>query len=734
MDELRDTSDHGSPDAGIVEHTGETGDVGGACGGIADDRIEELAIRAGEGVAGNVQHDGALAFAQVFADGLTGDGGVAEDTEQVILHLESDAHGCGVLLEGRLDGAGGIGQQGAEQQRAAHGIAAGLQSVERLDLTHASDDIDLLAADDVLLDLGEQRQGADHAIRGCVEAREHIERQGGGVVASEDRGGISELPGAVVSAQHRRDTRSAAAKVVAVHPVVVHEQVGLEQLERDSRVERRIFGVRVIMGQIADQDERRTQAFSAAQRQVTNRTRHGFDVCAVAHGIRDTGVEVAGETGVDVVPNPVEQRGECVGWVRTWHELGYLRHRGRGDSVGDVDFVVVIGRALNHAEGRLGGAAHPVNRLDQEGAGAEPKETATVSERTISERKTQHIDIACNEDVTFKTTGTLLDGVRLIHEALPDLSLDDLDTRVELFGKTLRAPIVIAGMTGGSERSKAINWELASLAQRRGYGFGLGSQRPMVQHPELLGSYAVREVAPDVLLLGNIGVIQARGMTTRVVAKMAADVGADALCVHMNPAMELVQPEGDRDFRGGLETMRRLAQELGIPVVAKETGCGISFATARRLVGAGITAVDVSGAGGTSWVAVETKRAAGQQRELGELFREWGIPTAASVMMTTAAGMRTVIATGGIETGLDIARSIVIGASAGGMARVVLKALEHGGQEEADALLDRVERELRTTMLLVGARNIDELRKAPRILSASLESWATTAKAVRFAD
>ncbi len=350
-----------------------------------------------------------------------------------------------------------------------------------------------------------------------------------------------------------------------------------------------------------------------------------------------------------------------------------------------------------------------------------------MSEQRISERKTQHIDIACNEDVAFKTTGTLLDGVGLVHEALPDLSLDEIDTSVRILGKTLRAPIVIAAMTGGSERSRAINLELARLAQERGFGFGLGSQRPMLQHPELLDSYWVRDVAPDVLLLGNIGVIQASKLDTRVLAKMVSDVGADALCVHMNPAMEVVQPEGDRDFRGGLETMRRLAGELGVPVVAKETGCGISYRTARLLKSAGVHAVDVSGAGGTSWVAVESKRAEGDRRSLGELFREWGIPTAASVMMTRAAGMAEVIATGGIGTGVDIARSIVIGASAGGIARVVLQALERGGPDEAGALLDRVEIELRTTMLLVGARDIDSLRRVPRMLSAELGAWAALA-------
>ena len=198
-------------------------------------------------------------------------------------------------------------------------------------------------------------------------------------------------------------------------------------------------------------------------------------------------------------------------------------------------------------------------------------------------RKDEHIAIAEHEDVGFHRTGTLLDEVQLIHDSLPDLDLDDIDTSVEVFGKKLRVPIMVAGMTGGSERARDINKQLAAQAEAFGCGFGLGSQRAMLERPELTDTYAVRDVAPNVLMFGNIGVVQARDTKTQALRKMLERVGADALCVHMNPAQEVVQPEGDRDFRYGLDTMSRLAEDLGKPVIAKETGCGISHRTAQRL-------------------------------------------------------------------------------------------------------------------------------------------------------
>lgn len=343
---------------------------------------------------------------------------------------------------------------------------------------------------------------------------------------------------------------------------------------------------------------------------------------------------------------------------------------------------------------------------------------------TIEGRKADHIALAATGDVGFHRTTTLFEDVRLVHEALPDLHADHIDTSLTLFGKTLRAPIVIAAMTGGTERAESINRELAAIAEARGYALGLGSQRAMYVDRAKAGTYRVRDVAPQALVFGNLGIVQARAMRTDEVHELATSVGADAMCIHLNPAMEIIQPEGDRDFEGGEETLARLVRELPLPIIVKETGCGISSRTARRLHRAGVRHVDVSGAGGTSWVAVETARAAGGTRALGEALREWGIPTAASVALVAgAAPFETVIATGGVSSGLDIAKAIALGATAGGIARPVLQALMSGGRAAAERFLEGVEAELRAAMLLVGAKDLASLRQAPKIVTGELRAW-----------
>lgn len=341
----------------------------------------------------------------------------------------------------------------------------------------------------------------------------------------------------------------------------------------------------------------------------------------------------------------------------------------------------------------------------------------------IEKRKTDHLDLATSGDVAFKRTTTLLECVRLVHDALPELDLDGVDLGLDLLGKRLRAPIVIAGMTGGTERAERINRELASIAEERGYAFGLGSQRALLKNPKTLGTYAVRGEAPTALVLGNVGIVQATAMSTAQLADLVSAVGADALCVHMNPAMELIQADGDRDFRGGLATFERLVAELPVPVVAKETGCGISRHVGRRLRGVGVKHADVSGAGGTSWVAVETQRASAERKALGQAFWEWGIPTAASVSQIEPLGFETIIATGGIQNGLEIAKAIALGASAGGIARRALQALENGGRAGALEFFTGVEAEIRTAMLLTGSKDLSALRAAPRVITGELREW-----------
>lgn len=349
---------------------------------------------------------------------------------------------------------------------------------------------------------------------------------------------------------------------------------------------------------------------------------------------------------------------------------------------------------------------------------------------SIGKRKADHIELCATGDVGFRQKTTLFEDVELIHDALPELSLDAVDTSVVLLDKRLRAPIIIAAMTGGTERARDINLALAEIAEERGYGFGLGSQRAMLLAEEKSGTYSVRDVAPSTLVMGNIGAVQARSLPTEALAELSARVGADAMCIHLNPAMEIIQPGGDRDFEGVLPTLERLARELPWPIVVKETGCGIGPSVAERLAKSGVRHVDVSGAGGTSWVAVETARADAESRPLGEALRDWGVPTAASVAIARRVRPRfkTIIATGGVSSGLDVAKALALGAHAAGIARPVLQAFLSGGKAGAIRFLQGVEAELRAAMLLVGARSVSAMRKAPHLLFGRLRRYVKLAK------
>ena len=346
---------------------------------------------------------------------------------------------------------------------------------------------------------------------------------------------------------------------------------------------------------------------------------------------------------------------------------------------------------------------------------------------SIGQRKADHLAICANEDVGFRQFSTLFEDVRLVHDALADLDERTLDTSCTLLGKKLKAPLIIAAMTGGTEEAGEINRALARIAEEKGVGFGLGSQRAMHVRPETASSYRVREGAPTTLVLGNVGVVQAKAMSSSELRALVDGVGADALCVHLNPAMELVQPGGDRDFSGSLDTVARVVAELSVPVVVKETGCGLSPDVGRRLRNVGVQHLDVSGAGGTSWVGVEAKRAAvaGDEasRALGETFWDWGIPTAASVALLAPLGFRTVIATGGVATGLEVAKAIALGASAAGVARPLLMAYRAGGVAGASAAVDAIVRELRAAMLLTGSRDLRAMGRARRIVKGELALW-----------
>jgi isopentenyl-diphosphate delta-isomerase len=341
---------------------------------------------------------------------------------------------------------------------------------------------------------------------------------------------------------------------------------------------------------------------------------------------------------------------------------------------------------------------------------------------SISDRKRSHLELCEQGPVEYAGKTTLLEEVDLVHDALPELAVDEVDLAVEFLGKPLRAPLLITGMTGGTAEASEINRDLARVAEEFGIAFGLGSQRAMQRRPELAYTFEVRAHAPRTLVLANLGLVQAAALPSDDVSALVRQVGADALCIHLNPAQELIQPGGDRDFRGGVTAIVRLVRDLGVPVVVKETGCGISRPVAERLRAAGVTTLDVSGAGGTSWVKVETIRADEPGRELGRVFSEWGIPTAAAVLGVRDLGLAC-IASGGIRTGLDVAKVIALGARLAGVALPVFRAYREGGLPAARRYIERLESELRTAMVLTGSRNIDALGRVPTVLGPRLRTW-----------
>lgn len=342
----------------------------------------------------------------------------------------------------------------------------------------------------------------------------------------------------------------------------------------------------------------------------------------------------------------------------------------------------------------------------------------------ISQRKKDHLALCAGPNVGFRAKSTLLEEVELVHDAMPEMHADEVDTTTTLLGKSLKAPVIVAAMTGGTDIAAKINQDIARAADELGLGFGVGSQRAMFERPDTSWTFQVREAAPNVLLLGNLGLVQAKKMSTAEIEELAGRIGADALCIHLNPAMEIVQPGGDRDFSGGLDLLRRLVEELSIPIVAKETGCGLSRAVAKKIEATGVKALDVSGAGGTSWVGVEAHRAVdADQKHMGEELWDWGIPTAASVVQVADLGME-VVATGGLKSGTDVARAVALGATAGGLAAAVLKAHKAGGYEGTREFLRRVVLTVKSIMLLTGCRTVDELRRAPKILGPRLAAWA----------
>jgi len=336
------------------------------------------------------------------------------------------------------------------------------------------------------------------------------------------------------------------------------------------------------------------------------------------------------------------------------------------------------------------------------------------------QRKSDHIRINLQEDVDFKHISTGFERYRFIHCALPGFSLEDVDISTTLLGKQLAAPFLISSMTGGTPEASAINQQLAEAAQAAGVGMGLGSQRAAIEDPALADTYRVRQVAPDILLLANLGAIQLNyGYGPDECRRAIEMVEADALILHLNPLQEALQPEGDTHFAGLLSRIEQVCRVLEVPVVVKEVGWGLSEQVARQLANAGVAAIDVAGAGGSSWSQVEMHRATSwHQRQVAAAFADWGIPTAESLLMARrgAPGL-PIVASGGIRDGIQMAKAIALGASACGIAGPFLRAASESTAAVADLIATLVT-QLRIVMFAAGAADIPALRHTPIIPTA----------------
>jgi isopentenyl-diphosphate delta-isomerase len=332
----------------------------------------------------------------------------------------------------------------------------------------------------------------------------------------------------------------------------------------------------------------------------------------------------------------------------------------------------------------------------------------------ISTRKSDHIRINLDEDVQSGLT-TGLEHYRFEHQALPNLDLDRVDLSQEVFGRQVRAPILISSMTGGTEEAARINRTLAAAAQASGIAMGVGSQRAAIEHPELAETFKVRELAPDILLFANLGAIQLNYSYGLEHCQRAVDmIEADALILHLNALQEAVQPEGDTRWSGLLSKIETVCRSLPVPVIAKEVGWGFSKETAARLQEAGVAAIDGAGAGGTSWSQVEMHRAAiPSQARLAAAFLDWGIPTSQAILnVRRGAPNMLVIASGGLRNGVDIAKCIALGASLGGMAGPFLKAAARS-LDETLLTIDELRREIQVCMFASGAGDLETLQATP---------------------
>ena len=329
----------------------------------------------------------------------------------------------------------------------------------------------------------------------------------------------------------------------------------------------------------------------------------------------------------------------------------------------------------------------------------------------ISKRKSEHVRIALNRDVRFKTKTSGFEQYDFIHCALPEMNFNDVSTETEFLDKSLSFPFMISAITGGYSGAMEINRKLAEACREERIALGIGSMRQAVENDRHLESFRiVRKTAPNGVIIANIGATQVAEMKTISSFQRMVDlIAADAMAVHLNPLQEVLQPEGDGRFLGVLRGIERLVKKLGVPIIVKEIGCGISEDVARKLAGVGVKYLDIAGAGGTSWAGIESYRTA--NKTLAETFWDWGIPTAQSLEMVRRVKTIRIIASGGIADGITMAKALALGADVCGAALPLLKILIENPLDGLHSLLTLWREELKMAMFLTGSRQIRDLRR-----------------------
>ncbi|PHJ56880.1 isopentenyl pyrophosphate isomerase [Nostoc linckia z18] len=335
----------------------------------------------------------------------------------------------------------------------------------------------------------------------------------------------------------------------------------------------------------------------------------------------------------------------------------------------------------------------------------------------IQNRKADHIRLCIEEDVQFCTTTNGFECYRFEHCCLPELDFEEIDLSTNFLGKHLKLPVLISSMTGGTDEAGIINARLATAAQSFGLAMGVGSQRVAIESPSTNSTFSVRKYAPDILLFANFGAVQLNYGYGLTEAQRAVDLlEADALILHFNPLQECIQTGGDRNFKGLISKIENLCRHLCVPVIAKEVGNGISSSVAIQLVEAGVAAIDVAGAGGTSWAKVEAARSNNsRQRHLGQIFAEWGIPTAECIASIRKYLLEVpLIASGGLTNGLEAAKAIALGADLVGLAWAFLQAASVS-EEQVFTLAENLRNELLTSAFCTGSSNLIDLKSRPII-------------------